>query len=85
VPNQPSADDFLAVLEDAYETAKGLRRTVRMQDDIARDLEFDSLDTIELFHVLEQKYDAELIDVPGPANRRTVGDLYELVTGRPTG
>lgn len=84
MPNPPSPDDFLTVLEDVYETAKRLRRTIRMEDDIARDLGFDSLDALELLLVLEQKYGTALLDIPGLAQPETVGDLYELVTGPPT-
>ncbi|NEA24350.1 acyl carrier protein [Actinomadura bangladeshensis] len=79
MPSPPSPDEFLTVLEDAYEAAKRIRRTIRMEDDIARGLGIDSLDAMELLLVLEQTYGAALIDAPAIADVETVGDLYDLL------
>ncbi|RSN70830.1 phosphopantetheine-binding protein [Actinomadura sp. WAC 06369] len=77
--SRPSLDEFLTVLEDAYETAKRIRRTIRPEDDIARGLGLDSLDALELLVVLELTYGTSLIDVPAIVDVETVGDLYELL------
>lgn len=77
--SQPTPDEFLTVLEDAHQSAKRIRRSIRMEDDIARDLGIDSLDALELLGALERTYGTAMMDLPAVLEVETVGDLYGLL------
>ncbi|MEO3786704.1 acyl carrier protein [Actinocorallia sp. B10E7] len=79
---EPNA--FLALVEEIYADLKQVRRSIRLDDVIAKDLGIDSLDALELLVSLEQRYSVELVGSPNVAAVKTVGDLYELL-GRLTG
>jgi acyl carrier protein len=75
----PETDEFLTMLEGVYADIKRVRRSIRLDDVIARELGIDSLDALELLVSLEQTYGVELVGNPKVAGVQTVGDLYGLL------
>ena len=75
-------EDFLTFLGEVYVRAKHVRRTIRLEDDIAGGLGIDSLDALELLVSLEEKYGVALVDSPPVARVETIADLYEVVTAQ---
>ena len=76
----PGTDEFLTGMEDMYSDIKRVRRSIRLDDVIAKDLGVDSLDALELLVFLEQRYGVSLVGNPRVAKARTVGDLYSLLS-----
>jgi acyl carrier protein len=73
------ADGFLALLEDVYADLKRVRRSIRMDDVIAKDLGVDSLDALELLVAVENRYGVSLVGNPQVAAVVQVRDLFELL------
>jgi acyl carrier protein len=75
-----TAEAVLAKLQRGYDVVKPKApRTLGRDDDVAEDLELDSLDFIDLVSVLEDDFDTETIDavIDRVPDLRTVGDVVD--------
>lgn len=81
-----AATEVLPALEEIYAEIKRFRRELRPSDRIVRDLEIDSLATLEMLLALEERFGVSLVDNPRAVKTETVGDLVRLLEDlrRPT-
>lgn len=79
VPDASACAEVIPVLEEIYARIKKVRRELRPSDRIVRDLEIDSLATLEILLALEERFGVTLIEDPRLARIETVGDLAGLV------
>lgn len=70
---------YLSAVEEIHAQIKKVRRELRPSDHIVRDLEIDSLATLELLLALEDRFEVTLLDDPRTAGVETVGDLLTLL------
>lgn len=78
-PDASTRDGIIPALEEIYARIKKVSRDLRPSDRIVRDLEIDSLATLEILLALEERFGVTLIDNPRLARIETVGDLAALV------
>lgn len=76
--SEPAAE-ILSALEEIYAEIKRFRRELRPSDRIVRDLEIDSLATLEMLLALEERFGVSLVDNPRAMKTETVGDLVRLL------
>lgn len=77
---ETTAEAVLAKLQRGYDVVKPKApRTLGRDDDVADDLELDSLDFIDLVSVLEGEFPPEVVDavIDRVPELRTVGDLVD--------
>ncbi|MGW7003963.1 acyl carrier protein [Streptomyces sp. NPDC054933] len=80
IPESANAStETLTVLEEVYARVKRVSRDLRPSDRIVRDLEIDSLATLEILLALEERFAVSLVDNPKAVGVVTVGDLVDLV------
>jgi acyl carrier protein len=82
VTTTATADQVLATLQRAYDLVKAdAPHRLQPADDIAEDLELDSLEFIDMVSVLEEELSPEVVEqvVDRVPELRTVGDLVDVV------
>lgn len=80
IPDSTAASaEVLPALEEIYARIKRVNRELRPTDHIVRDLDVDSLATLEILLGLEDRFGVALVDNPRAAKVETVGDLVELL------
>lgn len=75
-----TAEEILATLQKGYDLVKGEpTRRLGRDDEIAHDLDLDSLEFIDLVSVMESEFPPEVVDavVDQVPDLRTVGDLID--------
>ncbi len=77
--DRDAGTQYLSAVEEIHAQIKKVRRELRPTDHIVRDLEIDSLATLELLLALEDRFEVTLLDDPRTAGVETIGDLLALL------
>jgi acyl carrier protein len=80
IPDTSASADILVALEEVYAQIKKVSRELRPTDRIVRDLDIDSLATLEILLALEERFGVRLIEDPRVARIDTVADLVGLLS-----
>jgi acyl carrier protein len=80
IPDTSASAEILVALEEVYAQIKKVSRELRPTDRIVRDLDIDSLATLEILLALEERFGVRLIEDPRVARIDTVADLVGLLS-----
>lgn len=74
-----SDEAIVAFLEERYTELKGVRRKLSPDDHLILDLDLDSVDIVEIFTELEDRFGVDLTENEDAAKVQTVRELLNLV------
>jgi acyl carrier protein len=70
---------IIEFLEDRYAQLKGGRRELKANDHLILDLDLDSVDVVEIFVDMEDRFGVDLTENEQAAQVQTVGEVVNLV------